>query len=79
MKKHFGDLARIIFIEPPSVEELERRLKGRGTEKVEVIEERVRNARFELTRKNDYDYLVMNDDFVRALEELKKIFKQEIK
>jgi guanylate kinase len=73
MKRFYGDLAKVIFIEPPSVEELEKRLKARGTDKEEVILERVNNAKKELLRKNDYDFLVMNDDVERAYLNLKKI------
>ncbi len=74
MKKYFGDLAKVIFIAPPSIEELEKRLRNRGTDNDEVIRLRVENARKELLRKNDYDFWVMNDELDRAHQELKKIF-----
>lgn len=73
MKKIYADQAKVIFIEPPSVEELEKRLKARGTDSDQVIQERVANARKELLRKNDFDFIVMNDDVDRAYEKLRKI------
>jgi guanylate kinase len=50
MKRIYGDQAQVIFIEPPSIEELEKRLLARGTDTDKVIEERIRNARSELLR-----------------------------
>lgn len=73
MKAHFGDLANVIFISPPSVEELEKRLKHRGTENTQVINLRVMNARKELLRKNDFDFLIYNDDIENAYKRLTEI------
>lgn len=70
MKEVFGDEANIIFIEPPSVEELEKRLLKRATDSEEVIKERVNNAKSELLRKDDFDFKVTNDDFDMALKDL---------
>lgn len=72
-KKHFGSRANAIFIAPPSVEELEKRLRNRGTESTQVINIRLQNARNELLRKNDYDFLVYNENIEEAYENLKKI------
>ncbi|MDA9189734.1 guanylate kinase, partial [bacterium] len=69
-KDHFGDEVEVIFIAPPSLEELEARLVKRGTEKQDVIDMRLSNAKKELLRKNDYDYLVINDDFDTCYNEL---------
>lgn len=74
MKKYFAEKAHVIFIEPPSLEILSQRLHGRGTEDPAVIEERLSNARREISRKNDYDYLLLNDDFQEAYKKLKGIF-----
>lgn len=74
LKKEFKDEAIAIFIEPPSIEELENRLRLRATDKEEVIVERIKNARSELLRKNDFDYLVLNDDIDSAYKKLKTIF-----
>lgn len=62
--------AHLIFIEPPSLEELERRLRGRGTETEEVICNRMKIAEVELARKMEYDVQVVNDELERATEEL---------
>lgn len=76
MKELYGDEANIIFIEPPSYEVLEARLRGRGTDAPEVIEERLKNAKSELGRKNDYDFLVTNDELEKATATLVKVVKQ---
>lgn len=73
MKRIYGSQAHVIFIEPPSVEELENRLKIRATDSLEVIQERVENARKELNRRHDYDHLIMNDDVELAYEKLKSL------
>ena len=73
MKAYFKDRAKAIFIAPPSVEELEKRLRNRGTETTQVINVRLMNAKKELLRKNDYDFMVYNDDIENAYENLKNI------
>ena len=74
-KKYFGKEANVIFITPPSIEELERRLRGRKTETQEVILERLRNARREILRKDDFDYLIVNDDLETAADDLEKVVR----
>ena len=59
-----------IFILPPSRHELERRLRGRGTDSEDVIERRLRDAASDMTHWNEFDFVVVNDDFERALEAL---------
>ncbi len=66
-----------IFIIPPSMEELERRLRGRGTEEESVIVKRMEAAKTEMTFKNRYDYIVMNDVAEKAAEEVISIVRQE--
>ncbi|MDT8421117.1 MAG: guanylate kinase [Desulfuromonadales bacterium] len=66
-----------IFILPPSLAELERRLRGRQTDSEEVIKRRLQNARKEMAESGWYDYLVVNDDFDVALDELCAIIKAE--
>lgn len=73
MKEAFGDKANAIFIAPPSIQELEHRLRGRGTEPEEVIHLRIENAKKELLRQNDYDFKVVNDDIEGAYQNLKQI------
>ena len=65
--------AVFIFILPPSFEELRRRLVGRNTDSPEIIERRIANARGEIRAATGYDYLVVNDDFALALDQLKAI------
>ena len=66
-----------IFIVPPSMEELERRLKKRGTETEATIHVRLENARRELEAMVEYDYIVVNDDLDLAVEVVKSIFLAE--
>ena len=65
--------AVLIFIEPPSFEDLERRLAGRGSDKPEQIERRLAAARDELAAAGEFDHRVRNDDIERALEELSEL------
>jgi guanylate kinase len=62
-----------IFILPPSRPELERRLRGRGTDAEEVIRRRLRDAASDMTRWREFDHVVVNDDFDGALGELQDI------
>lgn len=66
-----------IFIIPPSLEELERRLVGRGTDTARAIEARLIRARQEYQEADFYDYIIVNDDANRAAEELKAIITAE--
>ncbi len=66
-----------IFIMPPSVEALRQRLGNRGQDDEAVIERRMRDARSELSHYAEYDYLVVNDDFDLALDELRCIVRAE--
>ena len=59
-----------IFILPPSRQELERRLRGRGTDSEDVIQRRLRDAASDMTHWNEFDFVVVNDDFERALADL---------
>jgi guanylate kinase len=62
-----------IFILPPSRDELERRLRGRGTDAEDVIQRRLRDAATDMTHWSEFDYVVVNDDFERALGDLHAI------
>lgn len=64
-----------IFIIPPSLEELERRLRGRMTDAPEVIEKRLKIAPIEIARQDEFDYRVVNDDAQRAIDEIYNIIK----
>ncbi|ADU97365.1 guanylate kinase [Thermovibrio ammonificans] len=76
VKKNFPE-AVLIFILPPSLEELERRLRKRGTDPEEVIERRLKTAREELKKALCYDYLVVNDELEKAFDQLKGIITAE--
>ena len=69
IKKYYGDEALSLFIQPPSVEELRRRLEGRGTDTPEAIEERLAKAEYELTFAPQFDRIIINDDLETAKEE----------
>ncbi len=62
-----------VFIMPPSIEELERRLSKRGTEESDVVAERVEAAKREIERKDEYDYIVVNGVLETAVDELYNI------
>lgn len=60
----------LVFIEPPSLDELEQRLRGRGTEGDDVVSARMETALVELSHKEEYDKQLVNDDLDRAVDEL---------
>ena len=62
-----------LFIEPPSMEELERRLKARGTETPESLKARISKASYEMTFKNRFDHIIINDDLEGACKEAQAI------
>lgn len=66
-----------VFIAPPSFDVLRNRLTNRGTETAEVIEKRLNQAKNELERAKEYDYVVVNDDLDEAVEDLKNIIIAE--
>lgn len=72
-KNYFGERANVLFIAPPSVEVLEQRLRGRGTESEDSLQIRLKNAKKELLRQDDFDYKIINDDLDRAYSDLKRI------
>lgn len=67
----------LIMIAPPSVDELKRRLVGRGTETEEAIENRLSRLEYELSQQDKYDHVVINDELERALGELERILDAE--
>ena len=76
IKKIYPD-AVFIFVVPPSLTELENRLVGRNTEAREVIEQRLARAKEELALYTQYDYVVVNDRLVEAIDEIKCIVRAE--
>lgn len=79
LKRLFGEDACSVFIMPPSVEELERRLRGRGTDTEEVIMKRIAKAEFELSKASEFDYTVVNDVLEDAVEQTVVIISQFLK
>jgi len=66
IKKFYGKEALSVFIQPPSIEELRKRLVGRATDSPEAIEERLSKASYELTFANQFDTVIINDDLETA-------------
>ena len=79
LKRLFGDDACSIFIMPPSLEELERRLRGRGTDAEEVILKRIGKAEFEISKAEEFDFTVINDDLQVATNEVASIIENFLK
>jgi guanylate kinase len=75
IKKFYGDEVMSLFIQPPSVEELRRRLVGRGTDTPEAIEDRLAKAAYELTFAPKFDHIVVNDDLATAEQETLQLVK----
>lgn len=73
VKKCYGEQALTIFILPPSKEELERRLRGRGTDSEDTIRKRLDKADYELSFAPQFDIRVVNDDLDRAVEEVRSL------
>ena len=78
IKNKFDD-ALLIYIAPPSIEDLKIRLINRGTEDIETIEKRIKIASDELKQIDFYDYVVINDDLEEAILKTKNIILSEIK
>lgn len=78
LKEIFGEDAMSIFVMPPSIEELQRRLEGRGTDAPEVIAKRIAKASFELTKAPEFDKQVVNDNLEVAVAEVTEIVKNFI-
>jgi guanylate kinase len=74
LRNRFRDEVVLVFILPPSLRELERRLRRRATDADEVIAQRLKVARSELAHYAEYDYLIVNDDFDRAYDALRAVY-----
>ena len=76
IKDFYGRRALSVFIQPPSIEELRRRLEGRGTDAPEVIQARIDKAAYELTFAPRFDHIIVNDDLERAKAEALALLQQ---
>lgn len=72
LRKAYPDSCFTVFVAPPSLEILEQRLRGRGTESEASIQKRMANARFEMSHLDRFDFQIVNDDFNHTYERLEK-------
>jgi len=79
IKKHYGDEALSLFIQPPSVGELRRRLEHRGTDTLEAIEQRLAKAGYEMTFAPQFDHVIVNDDLEKAKQETLRVVSDFLK
>lgn len=70
--------AILIFICPPDIQELKKRLLQRQTDNAKVIEERINKAEYEISFKNEYDYIITNNNLEIAIKEIKQIIEKEL-
>ncbi|WP_304235197.1 guanylate kinase [Jiulongibacter sediminis] len=74
LKKYFGDKALAIFVKVPSEEELEKRLRERGTETEDSLSKRLFKVKFEMTFKDQFDVILLNDNLDESLEKSEKLY-----
>ncbi len=79
IKKMFPDRAYLIFINPPSITELENRLRARGTETEENIQTRLKRAEYEISQKDNFDTVIQNNDLEIALNDAVQIVGELVK
>lgn len=76
IKKYYGERALSLFIQPPGIDELRRRLIGRGTDTPEVIESRIAKAEYELSFAPKFDKVIINDDLETAKAQTLKVISE---
>ena len=79
IKKYYGDRALALFVMPPSVEELEKRLRNRSTESESDLKRRIEKARYEMTFAPQFDKVIVNDDLEKAVTEAKFVVENFLK
>lgn len=79
VKRIYGDRALTLFVQPPSVEELRRRLEARATDSPEVIDQRVGKAEYELGFAPEFDCAVTNDSLDRAIADARRCIENHLK
>ena len=79
IQKKYLENSLSLFIEPPSLEELRRRLEARGTETPESLQARINKASYELSLKNKFDRIIINDKLERACKEAEEVVKKFLK
>lgn len=75
LKEFFGDAALAVFVKVPSLEELERRLKSRGTETEESLSKRLYKFKFELTFQNKFDVILLNDELEQSVGKANELYQ----
>jgi guanylate kinase len=75
VQRQFPDTSLTLFIEPPSIEELKKRLQSRGTESDEMLQTRINKAAYELSFHDQFHHVIINDDFEKACREAEAIVK----
>lgn len=76
IKKYYGDRAMSVFVQPPSIDELSRRLHGRGTDSEEMIQTRLAKAGYEMSYASQFDRIVVNDDLDKAKQEVLRLMQE---
>lgn len=76
LKKEFGEKACAVFVEPPSLEVLEQRLRSRGTDKDDAIQKRLGKAEYEMQFAPQFDHIVVNDTLEHALAEAENLVRK---
>lgn len=79
IKKFYGDHALSVFIQAPSIGELEKRLKSRGSETPDTLKKRLDKAEYELSFAKEFDHIVLNDDLTSAQNEMTQLVSQFIR
>lgn len=79
IKNMLKDEAFAIFIMPPSVEELKKRLEGRNTETAESLQQRLARAEMEISKSDNFDTVILNDDLALAVDEVEKCIVEQLK
>jgi guanylate kinase len=75
LKKEFGERACAIFVRPPSLEELENRLRTRNTDEEASLQKRLGKAAYEMTFAEQFDHVLVNDELERSLQEAEKLVR----
>jgi guanylate kinase len=78
LKKYFGEEALAVFVVPPHIEELEKRLRGRSTENEVTLKKRLEKAEHELSFADEFDFQLINDNLERAKEQAVQLVKEFI-
>ena len=76
IKRIYKDKALLIFIKPPNKEVIRERLMKRGTESIEIIENRLSRFDFEMEKMDEFNYVVINDDLKKAIKEVQEIINK---